>query len=105
SITEPDAAIYSVLVTGPCNTLTNSASLTVIECMPLKAGTPQLNLQTGLFEQKVQITNSSDLGIAALRVSVNGLREGVQVYNATGVTDDHAFIPDNKRMHEGPPTN
>jgi len=98
SVTDADAATYSVVVTGPCNTLTNSATLTILDCMPMLVGSSQLNLQTGLFEQKVQITNSTKFTFPALRVSVSGLSPGVQVYNASGDIDGMPFVQFNQPL-------
>jgi hypothetical protein len=69
--------------------------------MPLASTTPQLNPQTGLFEQKVQITNLTDLSISALRVTVSALREDVQVYNASGDTAGVPFVQDNQPLGAG----
>ena len=71
-----DAGTYCVVVTGACNSVTNCATLTVTGCMPVTSSTPQLNVQTGLFDQNVQFTNLTDFTFPALRVSISGLREG-----------------------------
>jgi poly(beta-D-mannuronate) lyase len=43
-----------------------------------------LNPETGLFEQSVTVTNISLFVIPAMRLYVDGLRSGVQLYNASG---------------------
>src|SRR5205823_4623904 len=98
SVTNTDAGTYSVVVTGPCSTLTNSATLTVIDCLPVTAGTPQLNPQSGLLVQAVQITNSTKLTFPALRVSVSGLPQGVAVYNSSGDLDGIPFVQYNQSL-------
>src|SRR5207245_1903171 len=91
SVTSTDAATYCVVVNGACNSVTNCASLTVGECTPLTSDTPQLNLQSGLFEQKVSLTNPSDIAFPAVRVWVRGLSDGAEVYNASGTEDGVPF--------------
>jgi hypothetical protein len=90
SVSVGDAATYSVVVAGSCASVTNSANLTVNDCMPLTSGSPQLNPQTGLFEQKVRVTNPTDATLTAVDVSVLGLRADVRVYNASG---DNSGVP------------
>ena len=92
SLSGSDAGTYSVVVSGPCTSVTNSATLTVNECMPVGSGAPQLNRQTGLFEQKVSFTNSTQSTFTAIRVLISGLRPGVQVYNASGDADGIPFV-------------
>jgi len=102
SVSAADAGTYSVVVSGPCNTVIQSASLTVTECMPLTSSTLQLNRQTGLFEQKVHLTNSTDFNWDAVVVLVRDLRKGVQVYNASGTNVDGVpFVRYNQPLAPG----
>jgi len=96
-----DAGAYCVLVRGSCNSVTNCATLTVNECLPLNSGTPQLSLQTGLFEQKVRISNPTDSAFAAVRVLIRGLAEGVQIYNSSGDLNGVPFIQYNQALIAG----
>ncbi|MDB6066752.1 MAG: type fimbrial biosis protein PilY1 [Pedosphaera sp.] len=48
------------------------------------AGTNVLNPQTGLYEERVTVTNTGIGTVAAVRLSVGGLRTGVRLYNAAG---------------------
>ena len=96
-----DAGTYCVVVRGSCNSVTNCASLTVNECLPLSSGTPQLSLQTGLFEQKVQVSNPTDTALTAVRVLIKGLAEGVQVYNSSGDVNGVPFVQYNQELDPG----
>jgi len=74
-----DEGTYCVVVSGACNSVTNCAALTVIDCLPLSAEAPQLNRQSGLFEQKVHVTNPMDFTLSAVRVSITALSQGAGV--------------------------
>ena len=55
--------------------------------------TPILSRQSGLFRQRVTITNHNPLPMAGFRLLIGGLPADVQVFNAHGVTPDGvAFI-------------
>src|SRR5436309_932711 len=43
SVNAADAAAYCVVVKGACASVTNCATLTVLECLPLTSDTPRLN--------------------------------------------------------------
>jgi copper(I)-binding protein len=51
-----------------------------------------LNRQTGLFEQTVHLTNSSTNTFVAVRLLIRDLPDDVQVYNASGFTNDIPFV-------------
>ena len=51
-----------------------------------------LNRQNGLFEQTVHLTNSSPDTIVAVRLLIRDLPDDVQVYNASGFTNDIPFV-------------
>ncbi len=116
SLPSGGATNFTVTVTAPARgTFTNSAAATSITPDPNPANnngtstnsqaattvaTAQgqfdisvfasitLNPQTGLFEQSVTVTNTGVITAAAVRVYVDGLRSGVQLYNATGTNDE-----------------
>jgi hypothetical protein len=92
SVSTADSGTYCVVVSGPCNSVTNCATLTVYDCLPLTASAPQFNPQTSLFEQKVRVTNPTTFTLSAVKVSIRGLREGVQVFNAAGDLDGVPFV-------------
>ncbi|HEY6169400.1 MAG TPA: HYR domain-containing protein [Verrucomicrobiae bacterium] len=50
------------------------------------------NLQTGLFEQKVNLTNSGATITNATRVYVHGLPAATNLYNASGVSNGLPFV-------------
>ena len=62
-------------------------NVTVIDCMPLSAGTPQFNPQTSLFEQKVRATNPTAFTLSAgqgLDPGSASKRPGVQRFGRCG---------------------
>ena len=101
SVSAGDAGSYCVVVSGACDNVTNCATLTVTGCVPVTSSTPQLNPQTGLFEQKVQVTNSTDLTFPAMRVSISGLRQGVEVYNVSGDEGGIPFVQYSQELAAG----
>jgi hypothetical protein len=46
-----------------------------------------LSRQTGLFEQRIQVTNTSSLAIEGFEVAVEGLSSGVSLYNASRLNE------------------
>jgi hypothetical protein len=58
------------------------------------------NPQTGLFEQRVTVTNISSVTISALRLYVDGLRAGVSLQNATG-NDGSPYVQYNAPLNPG----
>jgi len=68
-------------------------SVTVLDAPPITViGPPKLNLNTGLFEQRVRITNPSYYEIQGVLVLVNDLPTGAVVVNATGERDGIPFV-------------
>ena len=56
-------------------------------------GPLELNLQTGLYEQRVTLSNTSGSAIDNARVLVEGLAGAISLFNATGATGDGvAFV-------------
>ena len=60
-----------------------------------------LDFQTALFKQTVTITNLSPFGLPAFRVLINGLPDGVTVYNAQGQSDGRSFLLYNQTLAAG----
>lgn len=60
-----------------------------------------LNPQTGLYEQSVTVTNTGPLTAAAVRVYIQGLRSGVQLYNATGINETGPYVQYNAPLNPG----
>jgi len=75
--------------------------VTVIDCMPVSSETPQFNPQTSLFEQKVRVTNPTAFSLSAVKVSISGLRQGVQVFNASGDLEGVPFVKYDKELGAG----
>src|SRR5207244_1011899 len=106
SVSAAEAGTYSVAISGACNGVTNSAFLSVDECMPLTSGIPQWNPQTDLFEQKVRISNPTEFTFTAVQVLISGMREGVRVYNASGTNVDGVqFVQYNQPLGPGQTAN
>jgi hypothetical protein len=101
SLSATDTGVYSVIVTGPCASVTNYATLTVNNCLPLTSDTPKLNPQSGLFVQKARVSNPTDSSFSAVRISVTGLLPGVQVHNASGDVDGVPFVKFNQELGPG----
>ncbi|MEY2410081.1 MAG: hypothetical protein QOF48_2751 [Verrucomicrobiota bacterium] len=59
------------------------------------------NPQTGLFEQRVTISNESSNTIAAHRIFVTHLRTNIRVWNASGVLQGTNFIQFNSPLNPG----
>ncbi|MGH7993242.1 MAG: hypothetical protein ACREDQ_06990, partial [Limisphaerales bacterium] len=96
SFTNSAAATSIIPDPNPANnngTSTNSQAATTVATAQGQFGISvfasiALNPQTGLFEQSVTVTNTGVVTAAAVRVYVDGLRSGVQLYNATGTDDE-----------------
>jgi uncharacterized repeat protein (TIGR01451 family) len=59
------------------------------------------NLQTGLFEQSVAVTNTGAITAAAIKLYVQGLRSGVQLYNAAGTDATGPYVQYNAPLNPG----
>jgi hypothetical protein len=102
SLRATNAGTYCVVVTGTCSSVTNCATLTVLdECLPLNSDTPKINWQTTVFEQKVWITNSTDATFSAVRIFIRGMRDGVWVNNASGDEDGVVFVQYDQELRPG----
>jgi hypothetical protein len=101
AVSAGDAGIYCVMITGPCSSLINCATLSVSDCLSLTANTPKLNPQSGLFEQTVRVTNPTPSTLSAVQIAIRGLREGVRVHNATGDADGVPFVKYNQELGPG----
>jgi len=65
-------------------------------------GTNSFNPQTGLFEQRVTVTNATAMTVAAVRLLVGGLRSGVSLYNASGTNvDQRPYVQYNGPLNPG----
>jgi hypothetical protein len=51
-----------------------------------------LNVETGLFQQTVQVNNTGGAAATAVSLAVSGLPPGVTVYNATGTNNGAPYI-------------
>jgi uncharacterized repeat protein (TIGR01451 family) len=71
-----------------------SRASTVVAPPELSAigGTPALNFQTGLFEERVTVTNRGAVTVLGFRLFVAGLTNGVVLYNASGTTNGVPFV-------------
>ena len=77
-------------------------NVTVLARPPLSIVTAMhLNLQTGLFEQKVRVSNPTYSTFNAVRVYVTGLQSGVTVYNASGSTNGVPYVQSNQAVPPG----
>jgi uncharacterized repeat protein (TIGR01451 family) len=67
----------------------------------LVSGVPVFNPQTGLFEEQVIVTNVGNATVAGVRLLVGGLRSGVTLYNATGITNGTPYVQYNFPLDPG----
>jgi hypothetical protein len=65
------------------------------------ASTNVFNPQTGLFEQRVIVTNNGSATAAAVRLLVGGLRSGVVLYNASGTNGARPYVQYNAPLNPG----
>ncbi len=129
SLPSGGAGSFTVIVTAPAGGLfTNSAAATSITPDPNPANnngastnsqavttvataqgqfgisiyaTITLNPQTGLYEQSVTVTNTGPVTAAAVKLYVDGLRSGVQLYNATGTDAGRPYVQYNAPLNPG----
>lgn len=64
-------------------------------------GAISLDLQTGLFKQKVTVTNNNPVAVPALRVLVSGLPEGASLHNARGEWNGVPYLIVNQPLAAG----
>jgi hypothetical protein len=69
------------------------ATLSVASFSPIT-----FNPQTGLFEQTVRVTNAGPGAANAPRLLIQGLPEGVQVFNKSGTTNGTPFVQYNTAL-------
>lgn len=60
-----------------------------------------LNFQTGLFEQRVTVTNEGAMALAAFRLDVLRVPPGVVVWNASGTLNGVPFLQYNRTLEPG----
>jgi len=64
----------------------------------VSAEAPALNPQTGLFEERVSVSNQGPVSSPAVRLYVDGLRLGVQLYNASGTNAGRLYVQSNAAL-------
>ena len=67
----------------------------------LSSNTIVLNSQSGLYDESIVVTNTSPITAAAVRVYVEGLRPGVELYNAIGTNGGRPFVQYNAPLNPG----
>ncbi len=81
---------------GTADSLSATVHITVnanpVPTFGILSGAITLNGQTGLFEQRVTITNTGSITVPALRVTVSGLNTNVTVYNATAKSNGIPYV-------------
>ncbi len=82
----------------------NSQVTTTVVAVPqfgILAGTNVLNPQTGLFEEQVVVTNTGFATVLGIQLYVDGLRSGVQLYNASGTNPGRPYVQYNSSLNPG----
>jgi hypothetical protein len=70
-----------------------AVTITVHDSPPVETlAPPKLNLNTGLFEQRIRISNPSYYTLEGVQVLVSDLPPGAMVINATGETNGIAYV-------------
>jgi len=59
------------------------------------------NPQTGLYQERVRVTNNTSVTLDALRVYVTGLRSGVYLQNAMGTNEGKPYVHYNVPLPAG----
>jgi hypothetical protein len=86
------------------NPLNNSSVMQTEVIAPdyaLGEGSITLNPQTGLFEQRVTVSNNMSVAAPAFQIMVDGLRPGVELKNASGTTNGIPYVQVNTPMDPG----
>jgi hypothetical protein len=73
----------------------------VVDSLPLVAGPITFKPQSGLFEQRVTVTNNTAAAVSAVRVLVLGLLDTIQVHNASGRQDGVPYVQCNQTLEQG----
>jgi hypothetical protein len=82
----------------------NAQVTTTVVAVPqfgILAGTNVLNPQTGLFEEHVVVTNTGFATVLGVQLYVDGLRSGVQLYNASGTNAGRPYVQYNASLNPG----
>ncbi|MGN6554419.1 MAG: Ig-like domain-containing protein, partial [Verrucomicrobiota bacterium] len=78
---------------GGLSSTSAPVSITVIDQLPLVLqGALKFNPQTGLYEQKVRVSNPTVSIIDGIRLYIYGLNSSTTVYNATGSTNGVPYV-------------
>ncbi len=73
--------------------LSQIIAIHVLDQLPVTSTGPmQFNPQTDVFEQTVRVTNPTYYTYNGVRLLISNLAPGVQVYNATGITNGLPFV-------------
>ncbi len=73
--------------------LSQIVTVNVLDQPPvIQTGPMQFNPQTDVFEQPVRVTNPTYYTYDGVRLLIGNLAPGVQVYNATGITNGLPFV-------------
>ncbi|MDB6056434.1 MAG: repeat-containing protein, partial [Verrucomicrobiales bacterium] len=91
----PDSFTYTAN-DGTVDSAPATVSITInanpVPTFGILAGPITLNGQTGLFEQRVTVTNTGSVTAPAFRVTVSGLSTNVTVYNATAKSNGIPYV-------------
>ncbi|MFO1476783.1 MAG: Ig-like domain-containing protein [Verrucomicrobiota bacterium] len=87
AIATDDGGLSSTSAPVTISVITNPP-LTIVSSM-------HLNLQTGLFEQQVRVSNPTPSTFTAIRILVYGITNPITVYNATSKTNGIPYVQSN----------
>ena len=81
---------------------TGMVSIAVIAApMAMTEEAPVHNTQTGLFEQRVTVSNDGLMALAAFRLNITGLPTNVVVWNASGTNAGAPYLQYNRALNPG----
>lgn len=86
--TEPD----SEYTNNSARIVTSAVSMPITNLVAIVLSPMTLNPQTGLFEQKVQVSNGGPETPASVILMVSGLATNARLYNAAGTTNGLPFV-------------
>jgi len=94
---------FTAVATDDRGATGTSAPVTVqvVDSLGLLAGPVTFNPQSGLFEQRVTVTNDTQMAVSAVRVLVDNLSETTTVYNASGTEGGTPFVQYNSMLEPG----
>ncbi|HEU0011701.1 MAG TPA: tandem-95 repeat protein, partial [Verrucomicrobiae bacterium] len=95
---------FNYVVSDGSLTATGTVIVTVLPtAMDLIEDAPVYNAQTGLFEQRITVSNGTQYTLAAFRLYISNLRTNIVVWNASGIDNGTNYVQYNRPLDPGRP--